>query len=125
FVRADPSLVIYRSSEPSAQCIGNQADASVTLFETRPGPPGRPGAPTAGSTIDSGRGRWQLLVRNRAGSLEAIVGRGRRRNLAISAGILLLLIAAVAALLRLSRQAQRLAELQMNFVAGVSHELRT
>jgi signal transduction histidine kinase len=28
-------------------------------------------------------------------------------------------------LLRLSRQSQRLAELQMNFVAGVSHELRT
>ncbi|MBI1790496.1 MAG: HAMP domain-containing histidine kinase, partial [Acidobacteria bacterium] len=32
---------------------------------------------------------------------------------------------AIAALVRFTRQAQRLAEIQMDFVAGVSHELRT
>ncbi len=68
---------------------------------------------------------WLLLVRHKAGSLEALVERARVRNLAISAGLLLLIVATVAMLVRFSRQAQRLAELQMSFVAGVSHELRT
>jgi len=74
---------------------------------------------------DPGPGRWLLLVRHRAGSLEAIVARARWRNMAISAAVLLLILATAAALIRFSRQAQQLAELQMNFVAGVSHELRT
>jgi signal transduction histidine kinase len=68
---------------------------------------------------------WSLLVRHKAGSLEALVERARVRNLAISGGLLLLIVATVAMLVRFSRQAQRLAELQMSFVAGVSHELRT
>src|SRR6185369_418847 len=37
----------------------------------------------------------------------------------------LLMLASVAALIRYTRSAQKLAQLQMNFVAGVSHELRT
>jgi signal transduction histidine kinase len=74
---------------------------------------------------DGGMGRWRLLVRHRAGSLEVLVGRERWRNLAISAAILLLILATVAMLVRFSRQAQQLANLQINFVAGVSHELRT
>jgi len=61
----------------------------------------------------------------RNGSLETIVASTRRRNLAISGGILLLLLATGAALAQFSRRAQRLAEVEMEFVAGVSHELRT
>ena len=68
---------------------------------------------------------WDVFARHRAGSLEAVVSRTRRRNLAVTAGVLLLLAATLAALLRYTRRAQRLAELQMEFVAGVSHELRT
>jgi signal transduction histidine kinase len=68
---------------------------------------------------------WQLLVRNRQGSLEAVVYRLRRRNLALSFGILLVLAVTMAMLIRASRRALRLAQLQMDFVAGVSHELRT
>ena len=49
----------------------------------------------------------------------------QKRNLAVSGAVLLLILGSVAMLIRYSRQAQRLAELQMNFVAGVSHELRT
>jgi signal transduction histidine kinase len=66
-----------------------------------------------------------LLVRHHAGSVEEIVARARLRNIALSGSILLLILATVTWLFRISRQAQRLAELQMNFVAGVSHELRT
>jgi signal transduction histidine kinase len=64
-------------------------------------------------------------VRHRAGSLDAAVARARRRNLAVTAGVLLLMAASVSTLIRFTRRAQRLAELQMEFVAGVSHELRT
>ncbi|MBL8188447.1 MAG: HAMP domain-containing histidine kinase [Acidobacteria bacterium] len=70
-------------------------------------------------------GGWRLLVKHRAGSLEAAVGNVRRRNLVISFGILLLLGASVGFIVISSRRAERLAAQQMEFVAGVSHELRT
>ena len=70
-------------------------------------------------------GRWRLIVQHQSGSLEAAVGTIRRRNLAISSGILLLLTFAVVMLTATSRRAERLAQQQMEFVAGVSHELRT
>ena len=124
----DGSKVIYQSN-PNDR-IQRAADASVSLMDVnygritrREGGPAAPSPPPY--TGDSGQGRWRLLVRHQAGSLETIVARARWRNLAISAGILLLIMATVAALVRFSRQAQQLADLQMNFVAGVSHELRT
>lgn len=72
-----------------------------------------------------GEGRWQVLIKHRAGSLDAAVAGVRRRNLAISFGILLLLGASVGLIVLSSRRAERLAAQQMEFVAGVSHELRT
>jgi len=45
--------------------------------------------------------------------------------MAVSAAILLLLLATGAALAEFSQRAQRLAKVEMEFVAGVSHELRT
>jgi signal transduction histidine kinase len=68
---------------------------------------------------------WLLRVRHHAGSLEAQVARVRARNLAVSGGLLVLVLGTALLLVRLSRRAQQLADLQMNFVAGVSHELRT
>lgn len=72
-----------------------------------------------------GRSPLELRVRHRAGSLEAAVNQSRLRNLAISLGILLLMGVAVAVLLVSSYRAQHLAEQQIAFVAGVSHDLRT
>jgi signal transduction histidine kinase len=66
-----------------------------------------------------------MSVRHRAGSLEAVVSQARWRNLAVTAGVLILMAASVGALVRYTRRAQKLAGLQMDFVAGVSHELRT
>lgn len=66
-----------------------------------------------------------MFVRHRAGSLEAVVAQARVRSLAVTAGVLLLMVLAVSALVRYTRRAQKLAQLQMDFVAGVSHELRT
>ena len=89
-----------------------------------------PPDPSAGDITRSllnrnNEGAWRLVVKHRAGSLEAAVTVARRRNLAISFGILLLLGASVGFIVLSSRRAQRLAMQQMEFVAGVSHELRT
>jgi signal transduction histidine kinase len=126
---ADSSHVIFEATPGTSSRTIGTPDASVSLFsvnraaisfrERQPGRSRRP-PPT-----DPGPGRWRLLVRHQAGSLEAVVARARWHNLAISAGILLLILATGSALVRLSRRVHQLAELQMNFVAGVSHELRT
>ena len=68
---------------------------------------------------------WNLVVRHLGGSLEVQMEDVRRRDLAVSLGILLLLGATMAMLIIATRRAQRLAQLQMDFVATVSHELRT
>lgn len=127
-VNGNPSISIYRSVADNHHPLPIRPDASVALLDIRPGMLGRGNArlfrPPA--TIgDLRQGRWLLTVRHQAGSLEAIVARARRRNIAISGGVLLLMILTLLLLVRFSRKAQQLAELQMNFVAGVSHELRT
>ncbi|HWR54077.1 MAG TPA: HAMP domain-containing sensor histidine kinase [Bryobacteraceae bacterium] len=135
--RSNPPVVIFRSDPNQTQPMGKRADASVGLFEIqyeqffrrrlpqgmmgRGGPGGAPGP----RLIEAGLGRWQLFVRHRAGSLDAVVARARMRNLVVTGCVLLLMLASVGALMQFTRRAQRLAELQMDFVAGVSHELRT
>jgi signal transduction histidine kinase len=74
---------------------------------------------------DEQPGRWRLLVQHPSGSLEAAVAGARRRNLALSFGVLLLLTLSIGLLTVASRKAQHLAEQQIEFVAGISHELRT
>ncbi len=71
------------------------------------------------------RTSWKLVVRHRAGSVDAAVAGLRLRNLAVSFAILVLLAASMALIIIATQQAQRLARLQVEFVAGVSHELRT
>ncbi len=118
--RTTPPAVIYRSDANLGKSFVQTADASVRLFDPQAARMGG-GGPEPMPWI----GRWQMYVRHRAGSLEAVVESIRRRNLAVTACILLLLLLTVAALANYTRRAQRLAELQMDFVAGVSHELRT
>lgn len=76
---------------------------------------------------DTGADRdWQLVVRHRrGGALGAFIADSRRRDLAISFGVLLLLVTSMAILIYTSTRAQKLAKLQMDFVTAVSHELRT
>ena len=70
-------------------------------------------------------GRWRLRIQHRAGSIGAAVGVLRRRQLSLAFGVLLVLAAATALLVRSAQTQRRLARQQMEFVAGVSHELRT
>ncbi len=68
---------------------------------------------------------WQLMVRNRLGSVATIVAAQHRRNLAESFGVLVLLTLSIIFILITSQRAQRLARLQIDLVASFSHELRT
>ena len=76
-------------------------------------------------TGGANQGAWIVRARYRSGSLETIVARSRRRNLAISAGVLGLLGAAFVLVMAAAQRQRRLARQQMEFVASVSHELRT
>ncbi len=126
--RGEPGLVVYSSSS-EGKPIGSAADASTQVFRSRiqrGGPRGfeRSGG-RGGGRGNSEPGRWLLSVRHKEGSLEAAVGRARARNVALTTGILALMLLTIGALVWLTRRAQQLAYLQMEFVAGVSHELRT
>jgi signal transduction histidine kinase len=68
---------------------------------------------------------WQLVIRHRDGTLEEAVAAIRRRNLAISLGILALLGITAGMMFVTTQRAQRLAHQQIEFVAGVTHELNT
>jgi signal transduction histidine kinase len=148
---SDPSRVLYRSDR-DAPTDPAAADASTVFFSTRGGPRlffGRGGGGRGGAGVRLGaqrddvdgarvaaarepappreedRGRWRLIVQHASGSLETAVASVRRRNLGLSFGILLLLSVSVALLAAASRRAHRLADQQMEFIAGVTHELRT
>ncbi len=139
--RTATPMVIYQSDPGESRRFAASADASVDLFAVeyaqifrrwlaaglRRTAPQAPGFQRAGARVraTSMPGRWQLFVRHRAGSLEAVVAQARWRNLAVTAGVMLLMLASLGALVRFTRRSQKLAEMQMDFVAGVSHELRT
>ena len=82
---------------------------------------GRGGGP---QSVYLGQG-LRLLVKHEAGSLETAVANLRRRNLAISFGILLVLGLGAGVGIVSGQRARTLGKLQMEFAAGVSHELRT
>lgn len=149
----DPGEILYQSDPNLPSTAFASADARVSLFDSPRGLRGRWMAATAGESgpLDNsrpplppnlprmGRGRgggpmlvlsndgtdWELVARHRGGSLEAVVASMRRRNLAISFGILALLGTSMALIIGFTQRERRLAQLQMDFVAGVSHELRT
>src|SRR5579871_2398406 len=72
-----------------------------------------------------GSGIWELEVAHKGLPLAASFERTRQRNLLISIGVELLLVAAFVFLVIAARRMQQLANQKMQFVAGVSHELRT
>jgi signal transduction histidine kinase len=136
--RTTPRQIVYCSDPDAAPNLAPTADASASLFDPqmepfrRSGPGGmRGGGASLGPGAGPGHGpppemgRWEIFVRHRAGSLEAVVSQARWRSMAVTGGVLLMLAATLAALIRYTRRAQTLAGLQMEFVAGVSHELRT
>ena len=84
-----------------------------------------PGLTPAPAPTTEGNSLWVLVVQHRGGSLEKAVARVRRRNLAVGLGVLALLGTAGAFLAVSAQRAQRLARQQIEFVAGVTHEINT
>ncbi len=68
---------------------------------------------------------WEIIAKDRQGSVEAAVAALSRRNLMFNFAVLLVLGATMAMIVAASGRARRFARLQMDFVANVSHELRT
>ncbi|QQR74371.1 MAG: HAMP domain-containing histidine kinase [Holophagales bacterium] len=148
----DPAEQIFRARPALVDRSFGKPDAARRLFALRPfpeltappggrRPPGREStepAPPArfdrDGTADRARrddregpevGRWRLEVRHVEGSLEAAVKHAQRRNLGLGLLVLLLLLTTTGLLVASTRHAQRLAQQQMDFVAAVSHELKT
>jgi signal transduction histidine kinase len=151
--RDNPSQIVYASEKGAG--VDEHADVSTGMFDLRinemarlgtAGPAAARGTKSvtdrvavtivrrSSSPADAARvlmtggpnqGAWIVRARYRSGSLETIVERSRRRNLAISAGVLGLLGAAFALIIAAAQRQRRLARQQMEFVASVSHELRT
>jgi signal transduction histidine kinase len=69
--------------------------------------------------------RWTLVVKRRDRSVDVAVARFRFHNLGISLCILGLIGATAGTMALSARRAERLARQQLEFVAGVTHELHT
>jgi signal transduction histidine kinase len=148
--RADPGTIVFRT-DPNAHALDQGAAATAGLFDIRfgeaglghtaelaepPHAPGGgpatgigaspfgPGRPPALPAPRGDRGHWRLVVRLRAGPVDAVVAGARRHNLAAAAGILALLAASAVLIVVSAQRARQLADRQLEFVAGVSHELR-
>jgi len=93
-------------------------------FGERPADDG-PAPPGEGRRSPEEESPWMIVARHRGGSLEQTVARVRTRNLAVGFGVLALLGATGALLATGAQRARRLARQQMEFVAGVTHELNT
>jgi signal transduction histidine kinase len=146
-----PETVIFQSS--AANGAGDPG-VKFPVLNLRLGPPqggrprsgpGRPpppppavrhGPPTPGKGPPKGKGGprpepgrdvgpWTMTVHFTSGPVEATVNWIRVRNLAVSFGMLLLVGVSGVMLVFSTRRARRLAQQQMEFVAGVTHELRT
>jgi signal transduction histidine kinase len=72
-----------------------------------------------------GQESWVLDVRHRAAPLEETVAATRRRNLLMTAGVLFVLAVSGIVLMMMLRRAETLRRQQLEFVAGVTHELNT
>lgn len=122
--RADSRRLVGTAPPPPPPAPGPQieGDVVVNVIERRGD---REATLALQRTTIAGEGQWRVLLKHRAGSLEAAVAAARTRNFALSSGILALLAAAVGLIIVSARRADRLARQQLEFVAAVSHELRT
>ena len=123
---SNSSVIVSRIETRSAKSVENaplekQTDAEIKILRTEEKP--RVKIFQAERLPDGGV--WTLNVQHSAGSLDQFVANTRRKNLAISFGILSLLAASIGLIFISAQRAKRLAERQIDFVSAVSHEFRT
>lgn len=110
-------------SDPKSPIANSATDATVNLFDLVSEEARRRGHPPLHASDASEQ--WQLVALHPAGSLDEAVASWRRRNLAISLGLLAILAGSMALIFTGALRSRALARMQMEFVAGVSHELCT
>jgi signal transduction histidine kinase len=144
-----PEGLVYRSDRSLAESRYLPGDVTVPLLGPRhegrrfdhgrpPGghPPSRkplrgspshppPPGPDQAGKRSRPESPWRLVISHRDGSLEAAVDRVRWRNLAVSVGVLALLAVTLSVLAVSAQRARDLARQQIEFVAGLTHELNT
>lgn len=149
FILRDVNSNAVRYASPGTDLTSTWADhrepvGRIPLDDvvwTSSGPGARSGLGLGGRTFPGVEGRkqgavgmevnrrfetlWEMSIRHRAGSLDKAVGASRFRHMLISFAALVLLAVSGFMLKRAARNARRLAHLQLEFVAGVTHELRT
>jgi signal transduction histidine kinase len=138
-MRAQGQSMVCSSDAPPAARLLENPDLRVPLLWDRSDiVPPEESAPLSGARIPFAQpnlpvpmlranegNNWELVADFRDGPLDAIVSRSRLRSLAVSFGVLLLLGMGMTLIVWGARRSHRLAEMQMRFVAGVSHDLRT
>lgn len=77
------------------------------------------------TAVSGDQGGWILEIAHREGSLAAVVAKNQRRHMWLVGGVLAVLLLALASIQLSNRRAQVLARQRLEFVAGVSHELKT
>jgi signal transduction histidine kinase len=117
-----PYQTIYLS-DANSPIVVSLPDVAVNLFDIVGEEARRRGHPPLQSNNPGEQ--WQLVAQHPAGSLDEAVASWRRRNLAISLGLLAILTGSMALIFSGARRSKALAKMQMEFVAGVSHELCT
>lgn len=127
--RSDPAVPVgaYLPAEVERPLLGVRESVRISSrgFRLTPLPAPPSGTGRRGPPLFLSDGPWRLVIRPVAGSLDAVVARARKRNLAVSAGVLALLAASFAVLVVATQRARRLARQRMELVAGVTHELNT
>ena len=120
---AEPPFQTIYLSDAKSPIVTSSTDAAVNLFDLVGEEARRRGHPPLQASVAAEQ--WQLVAQHPAGSLEQAVASWRRRNLAISLGLLAILAGSMALIFSGARRSKALARMQMEFVAGVSHELCT
>ena len=124
--RGDTSLAVTPTAPFSIILQGSKTGPSADKLDKLIAGSTSAAVSTVGARLSAPAGaHWRLLVKHPSGSLEQAVNAARRRNLAISTGILGVLGVSVGFLVVSTRRAHALARRQLEFVATVSHELRT
>jgi signal transduction histidine kinase len=139
-VASNPLSMIYASNATVTISSLSQVNAGIVLLkanmtqaaQSQPGPQPFVAGPQGVALAEIGGNlggaddqAWLLVVKNKAGSLEALVENARIHTLISSVIIFVLLAGSSLMLMLATMRARRLAQQQMEFVAGVSHELRT
>lgn len=128
---------LYREIPARPPAGPDRRDGAATGPEVRPGL--RPARELLVTGLRSRSAAWervspmategrldvQVAAKHVFGSLDGAVAQQRRSNLTVGLGVLLLLAGALVLVIVAARRAARLAAMQIEFVAGVTHELRT